>query len=267
MDVPAGTEVEITIEIDQSRLVRVKALVPFLDEEFEDVLDLKKVRPNPQNLRKDFEAEKKRLENARTKAKDSGDSKATEVFRRIDSERMVPELESLLLAAETDPDSADKCENRLLEFQIALDEIEAFLEWPALVIEADKWIKYAQSEVRVDRNADDRSEVNALIQDVNAAKRHNDSDFLRQKLEELQGVVWRMWNRDPQTHVIRLDGCRKKRSTMRDQAKADALFAQADRAVANNDTEVLRAAVRQLVELLPVEEQNRVDNERKGTIF
>ena len=38
---------------------------------------------------------------------------------------MVPELESLLAAAETDPDAADKCQNRLLEFQIALDEIES----------------------------------------------------------------------------------------------------------------------------------------------
>ena len=231
------------------------------------MLKLDKERPNPTKLRKEFESQKKRLEDARTKAKDSGDSRATGVFHRIDSEMMVSELESLLLAAEADPDSADKCEHRLLAFQIALDEIESFLEWPALVIDADKWIKWAQDEMKLERNAEDRGEANVLIQDVNAAKRHNDPDFLRQKLDGLEGIVRKMWNRDPETHVIRLDACREKRSTMLDQAKADALFAQADRAISNDDTTALRAALRQLYALLPKEEQKRIDNDRVGTTF
>ena len=35
-DLPAGSSVEVTLSIDQSRLVRVKAYVPLLDEEIGD---------------------------------------------------------------------------------------------------------------------------------------------------------------------------------------------------------------------------------------
>jgi hypothetical protein len=39
-DLPAGTDVEVTIEVDASRIVRVKANIPMLDEEVETTLEL-----------------------------------------------------------------------------------------------------------------------------------------------------------------------------------------------------------------------------------
>jgi molecular chaperone DnaK len=111
-DLPAGSEVEITIEVDESRIVRTKAYIPALDEEFEKVLHFVDTPADPRKLAEEFRREKVRFEKARI------------AFNRIHDEDMVHEIESLLAAASTDPDAAEKCYQRLLDFEIALDEIE-----------------------------------------------------------------------------------------------------------------------------------------------
>jgi hypothetical protein len=50
----------------------------------------------------------------------------------------------------------------------------------------------------------------------------------------------------------------EKRAYMRDRAQADALFAQGNQAMQSNDLARLQAAVRQLLALLPVEQQQEI---------
>jgi hypothetical protein len=66
-DVPAGSEVEVTIDIDPSRLIRTKAYIPYLDEEFEAVLQFNPEVNPVDKLKTDLAAEKKRLDEVRTK--------------------------------------------------------------------------------------------------------------------------------------------------------------------------------------------------------
>ena len=65
-DLPAGSEIELTIDIDESRMVRVKAYVPLLDEEFENVLHLSKEVPDPDLMRREIELERRRLTQAQS---------------------------------------------------------------------------------------------------------------------------------------------------------------------------------------------------------
>lgn len=116
-DVPAGSDIEVTIEIDQSRLVRTKAYIPILDEEYETVLKLERKGAEPGQLRKDVEQEKKRLEEVRKKAQQTGDQKAQQALNRINQERMEHDLDGSLAAAQQDRDAADKCAKRLLDLQ------------------------------------------------------------------------------------------------------------------------------------------------------
>jgi molecular chaperone DnaK len=125
-DVPAGSEVEITIEIDDTRLVRTKAYVSILDEEFENVLKLGKTVADPKQLADDFKREQARLEAARSKMRETRSRvlQAENALRRIQGERMEHDIEVSLAAAQGDPDTADKCEKRLIDFKIAIDEAE-----------------------------------------------------------------------------------------------------------------------------------------------
>ncbi len=130
-DVPAGSQVEITIEVDASRLVRTKAYIPALDEEYEDVVRFDKVAANPERLRQDVDLEKARLDEMRIKANQTCDPGAQEALRRIDQERMVRDVEAALAKAHEDRDAADKCQKRLLDLRQAVDEVEDALGIPS----------------------------------------------------------------------------------------------------------------------------------------
>ena len=109
-DLPAGSDIELTIDIDQSRLVRTKAYVPLLDEEFESVVKLAKEAPDAEQLRRDIGLETKRLERVRSKAHALGDETALKVLERINGERMVHDIEAALAVSEVDRDAAFRCE-------------------------------------------------------------------------------------------------------------------------------------------------------------
>jgi hypothetical protein len=47
-----------------------------------------------------------------------------EINDRINNEQMLHEIEESLKAASADPDSADRCQKRLIRFQEAIDEME-----------------------------------------------------------------------------------------------------------------------------------------------
>jgi molecular chaperone DnaK len=123
-DLPAGSEIEVTLEIDRSRLVRVKAYVPVLDEEFEDVLKLGIDRPNHERLQEALNAERARLAKMSDRVKRLPQTAILKGFRRIEAERLVEDVETLLAVMTTDPDAGDKCQNRLMDLQSALDEAE-----------------------------------------------------------------------------------------------------------------------------------------------
>jgi molecular chaperone DnaK len=127
-DVPPGSEIEVTLEIDRSRLIRVKAYVAMLEEEFENILKLGGEEPNRERLQIDFDREKARLERLRQQVKETRDADADKALFRIDSERVLHDVEVSLAAMTEDPDAGHKCQDRLLDLKGALDEVDRLLE-------------------------------------------------------------------------------------------------------------------------------------------
>ncbi len=50
-------EIEVTSHIDASRIIRVKAYIPMLDEEFEAVVDYNTASPDAKRLRQELDSE------------------------------------------------------------------------------------------------------------------------------------------------------------------------------------------------------------------
>lgn len=268
-DVPTNSEIEITIEIDQSRLVRVKAYLPILDEEYENVLKLEGKAPDPEKLAQDAALEKKRLENARKRAQDTGDRAAQQALQRIDSEQMEHQVESSLNAAQADGDAADKAQSRLLDLKTAIDQVEDALEWPALVAQAKNEVEVERKIINdpyYEATAEERSAFARLERELDRCITENDADCLRQKMAEMDGLGFAIVLRKPAWWVARLEEFEKKRGTMSDPALAERYLEQGRRAINNNEFEGLKAAVRQLYSLLPIEDPTRGTFD-KTTIF
>jgi molecular chaperone DnaK len=262
-DVPAGSEVEVTIEVDQSRLVTARAYVPVLDEEFEHVINYKDYGARARNaseLRKELEGERKRLDQAREKTGATGDAKARQALQRIDAERMIHDAEAALNAAQADRDAADKCAKRILDLRSAIDEVEDALEWPALVAEAEKETKDTRelmSDKDFKASDEQRSEFKALEREIRGAIESKDGDLLRRKVKEMSRLGFLILTSNPATWVAFFQNLEKKQHTMSDRGQAEIYIAQGRRAIQNDDIDSLQSAVRQLLGLLPADDADR----------
>ncbi|MBM4091843.1 MAG: Hsp70 family protein [Planctomycetes bacterium] len=259
-DLPAGSQVEVTIEINQSRSVLARAYIPFLDEEIENVMTLDKGTPDRAQLHRDFEREKKRIEQLRQNCQEVRNPKALKSLQRIEGEGMEHDIDAAMNASELDRDAVYRARDRLADLRNALDEAEDALEWPTLVIEAER-------EVEVERNIVNRPEFgvtseeqqmfNALERELQVAKQSRDADLLRAKIREMDRLGLVIVYRQPGWWVEQLERLEQKKNTMNNASQAEDSIAQGRRAIDNDDFAALIAAVRQLASLLPVEDADR----------
>ena len=77
-DLPAGSEVELTLKINESRIVAANIYVPILDEEFDPKLDLKARTPPADEIKLERDRVFKRLETLRGEAAEAKDTSVAE---------------------------------------------------------------------------------------------------------------------------------------------------------------------------------------------
>lgn len=126
---PAGSEVEVTIEINESRIIKAAALIPDLGIEVEEVIRLGRESWDIEQLKEEFEREKERLNGLKEQVEAVDDFALFEALVRIEEENMMEELEKALAESRRDKDAPDKIKRRLLEVQEAIDEIEDKASW------------------------------------------------------------------------------------------------------------------------------------------
>jgi molecular chaperone DnaK len=257
-DLPALSEIEITLEVDSSRMLRARAYIPVLDEEFSEIIRFQQTTPALDKLRTDLDEELERLASMRSKANRLEHGKALDILARIENERMAEDLESALDAARSDPDAADKCQNRLLDLKMAVDEMEYALELPALVNQVQHELAELDQVVEEMGTTQDKQRARLLEKEARDAIEQGEVDALwrkyRQVMREVDSLLWQK-----PTFLIHaynvLDGLR---DSMRDAKLADHLFDRARRAMDDHDNPALRAALQQLVGLLPPEKRGRL---------
>ena len=196
-DLPAGTEVEIMIEIDESRMVTTEAYIPVLDEVFPAKFELGTTTHTMSELRENLEREKRRLSEAREKAASAGDPRAEEAMARIDQEQILQQVESLLAAAQSDPGTLAACEKRLLDLKAAVDELENALEWPVLVKEAEENLTETRRIVNEYGQADEKKRLPTLEKDLRRAIESGDPDLLRSRWDRLRSLATSVLMRQP----------------------------------------------------------------------
>jgi molecular chaperone DnaK len=256
-DLPVGSEVEITMTIDESRLMTTKAYIPVLDQHFEAVLKLEAVSASVPALREEVSQEKRRLARVREKAEKTESLKARQALVRADREEMVEQVERSLEAAQGDPAALQECEKRLRDVKVVVDQAEDALEWPTLVAEAEDRLADAQRMVNEHGEADEKSRLRTLEGNLRKAIDSGDPDLVRQQSGEIGALNIQVLQRQPGFWVGFLEYVEERRSLMRDRSEADDLIARGRRAINNNDLDGLKAAVKQLLALLPADEQQR----------
>jgi len=257
--VPLGSEVEVTIEIDVSRTAKTKAFIPILDEEFEGVFKSGVITKSPDALRQELAGEVRRLEALKEKAEEVGDQKAKVALDRLEGEQVVNTVQRQVAAAQGDPDARGEADRKLLDLKAAVDTVESALEWPGLVQEAHRQLDSTREVVEAHGQPEEKQRLQGLADDIERAIDEERVELLRTRVDDVRDLGARIVVRQPGFWVGYLDYLQQRRSHMRDQAASDRLFTQAQRAINSNDIEALKAAVRQLIALLPPDEQEAAE--------
>jgi molecular chaperone DnaK len=132
-DLPAGSEFEITLKIDESRTIVLEVYFPLLDEEFTKQLEIEKMNADASEIIATLREEKLRLNKLKEKAEAAGDESIVEELELLESDR---DRDEAVRKAKEDTGAAEKAEASVLEMQIQLDTVERKLKWPTLVAEA-----------------------------------------------------------------------------------------------------------------------------------
>jgi molecular chaperone DnaK len=257
-DVPAGSEIEITLNIDPSRNVTSYAYIPVLDQEFEKPLKLEKTVSSVDHLTEELAMQRRRLDEVRETARELVDPKVAELLERIDREAMLSQVEELLAAAGRDDESLSPCENRMLDLKAAIDAVEDAAEWPALVKKAGRTLNETDEMLEQYGEPGDRERFERRKREIRDGIHTHDADQLRRRIDDLLSFGFTVLERRPEWWVHWLQQLEPDRHKMRDPNLAEQLLVQGRRAIESNDVEALQAAVRQLIRQLPLEEQAKV---------
>lgn len=260
-DLPADSKLEVTLEMDASRILTIKVLIPLLDQEFQASYSTVAYRVDSLDaLQEELAAAERRLDQLRDKAAKTAEPEAWSALEKIETDEMVENAERTLEEAEADPkEMIGPGKKYVKELVIALDDIEDKLAWPALVAESAEAYQYAEGTVSKWGTAEQRQSLAALRGELDKAIAAKDIHGLKQKVEQLYGLSWNINSMRPEWWEGWYDYLKKQRHRMTDQAAASLWIRQGDRALYAKDIEPLSKACWQLRELLPAEEQEKAE--------
>lgn len=192
-DVPAGSEVEVALQIDPSFTPRADAYVPLLDEDFQIQVELGRAasgtdfRGAADDLADRFTELADRLDQVRLNDTDARE--AAELLGRFHADHILADVRRLADAADIDPDAASTCENRLRDAQTALDDIEAVLVFPELVVQGRTVVEQTRELVSQSGTARHRTALHNAERAIEAAITSGDRTVLQRQIDVVHDIV------------------------------------------------------------------------------
>jgi molecular chaperone DnaK len=253
---PAGSPVEVTLELDRGGHLSARALVPALSQVFEHVAHLLVPDATPESLEQAIKAMRVRLGELR------GDA------MRRDAQRVIGKLtfvEVSLAEAETDvaaarggdADAAQKARRMLLEIDGLLEEADADKRWPELDEEAREELAYASSVISRYGVPSEKQLLDEVARSVEKARAAQQPVELQRQLRVVRNLRLAAAYRDPRVWEKRFERVASEADQATDLVKAQALVRDGRRALERGDNAALQPIVEDLWKLLPFSAQSK----------
>ncbi|WAL64634.1 Hsp70 family protein [Amycolatopsis cynarae] len=256
IDLPAGSEVEVTFEVDTSSLVTVVADVPLVQAQFEAEIDLDNVRTAEVGvLRERLSEVETRLEGLRAMARGAEAEDARRRLERLDGESAVTTARDQVGAASVDAGAAAAAEERLRDLQAELDDIEEAVELPVLADQLGDAVNDAIALARQSGLPGHLEEAEDLRRRADEAVSSKDTARVRAELERIGQFVIGLERRSPDWPVRLFYTLQE---LLPASGQVTALVAEGRTAIAANNVPALEAVNQRLIRLLPQEEQQKV---------
>lgn len=258
-DLVEGTEVDITISIDESRTVTVEAYLPSVELTLNARADTYKQAVNVSELEKDLAVQKERLKSIKNNV-------SQDEYNQL--ENTIDDLSTNIKNADIDNDDKNKAERDMRELKTNFDALEQSKEMPQLSSEFEEKIQNAKEVTDELQDGDEKNEVlrelTVLDKEGRKAIETNDKTMLLRVNEQIEQLTFRSLFENPSAWVYMLNLIKEKRSELSSQTDANYFIEKADKAIDENDVEELKRCVRSLLDLLPKETQDEINSSMAG---
>ncbi|TCC64104.1 Hsp70 family protein [Kribbella pittospori] len=256
IDLPAGTEVAVTFEVDASNLVTVVADVELIQAQFEAEIDLDSITtPSADVLQQDLSVAERRLEAARA----ADDLPAVrDRLERLEAEKTLQTTREQVRAAATDAGAAATAEDRLRDLHAQLDEIEELAELPQRTRELLDLLAEASELVTRTGAARDEQELTELQNQAQRAIDDQNLTAVQAQIDRTNQFMIRLEQRQPGWQVGLFYALVEQPGLLPATREVDNLVREGHQAIGAGDERTLERVVQQLIRLLPRDEQDKV---------
>jgi molecular chaperone DnaK len=252
-DIPAGCEIEVTFAMDASRMLKVVAYVPLLDEEFPSTIELGgKVRqPDVAMLRAEWARERRRLTTLKENQHLADAQTVQKAIQEHETSALTQEIEAILGHEKAEFDALLRVEREILDWKIRLDEIEDRATWPSLVKEVDVKLTELDTLALQNGTTEEKARSRTLREQVAGLIGEKNAIRLRTKKAEVEDVSSAILFRQTAFWVNHFDALVACQSQMSDAARAQELVLQGRAAAEQENVVALKEVVFGLQDLLP----------------
>lgn len=258
-DLPEGTEVEITIEMNESGEVTVDAFIPSIDLSFNVRASQHAETLSIETMEAQFEAQSERAAKLEKTCNSEEKKKLSNLVNSVNTS---------LEAGKEDQEEKRKADKELRELKNKLDELEQVKEFPALKIEftelttsmvelMEEYGDQKQREIHTDH-------LNVLKTEGYQAIENEDKILLSRVVEQLNDLKNKIIFSNPATWLYQFSKLIQEDHQWISEKEAQYYLQKGQRAIEAGDMEEVQRCVRSLLLLLPVSEQNEVQSGMSG---
>ena len=253
---PAGSQVELTLELDRGGRLSARAMIVSTTQVFEEIAQLLVPEATPEALHGGLQATRDRVTQLRTAAFRHGLTRHIEQLGQV--EQTLGEVERDIGAARGgDTDAAQKAKRGLLEIDATLDQLDGDSKFPELEEEAVSAVSWASSLVSRFASPQEQRLFDEAVAGVEKARRARQVHELQRRLRQVRQLGNAAYYRHPDAWPEQFEHAASNLSSMTDLPKAEKLVADGRAAMARGDTTTIKRVTEQLWRLAPADARER----------
>lgn len=261
-DLPEGTPIEITIEINESREVSVNAYIESIDLSVDARATIHAEDLDVEQMKAELESQRARMESAKENCSPA---------ERKDLQNTYESVDNSLERAEDDLDEKRKANKQLKDLKLQLDMMERDKEMPQLTREFKQGVLSAEETIREVGNREELNQhkelLDSLVAEGEIAIENSDKHLLARVNEQIDDLKHRILFSNPAAWVYMFQKIVGENKKFISDKEAEYYVNKGLRAIEMGDTEELKRCVRGLMLLLPPEEQQMIQNTMSGITY
>lgn len=260
-DLPEGSEIEISLSVDESRSVSVEAYSPLLDKKFSEIL-YNKVSPKleVEQVEDVFNAILDEMSELNKKIDKTNDENIKNVFTKKRVESDVEEIKKdIKIGREGDSEAIEKADRRIKELGQKIDTLGALLEWPIVFEEYNDIFSGCKNVVEKFGEDEDMKNLINLEEEANKAINNKDHKYLKKINENIIGLYWSILFRLNDFWISEFQRIKNNPGLAgKNREKAKQLIDEGNIAIHRKDYESLRSIVVELWRLMPEQKMEKL---------